>query len=273
MAVSVYNAHMSVCPSVQATVFVMGRHTAAHFVSMARSLLGPMQALEPPPAPWLRDTVYGKTNFAPVGPFQGIHWDTKDFFLISHIRFRVLNHRFFVFPRVPGGFWELREACRKHFHLSWYLSNAVVTSYDPKTSLRGISTARTKTRHIGSDTILNFMGFHAFSPTFQVGVVRFSSELLLSLLLLPTSSSTFAYSQLHFSNSHKETMSFSSNIGDDGIRQYSLVTEILAAVLRLRMHNSPLVIFFTYILDNFASIHVSRHKMITTGRMHWMQFT
>ena len=28
-----------------------------------------------------------------------------------------------------GGFRELREAGRKHFHPSWYLSDAVVTSY------------------------------------------------------------------------------------------------------------------------------------------------
>jgi len=32
----------------------------------------------------------------------------------------------------PGGFREFREAGRNHFHLSWYLSDAVVTSYGKK---------------------------------------------------------------------------------------------------------------------------------------------
>ena len=30
----------------------------------------------------------------------------------------------------PGGFRKLREACRIRFHLSWYLSNSMVPSYD-----------------------------------------------------------------------------------------------------------------------------------------------
>ncbi len=33
---------------------------------------------------------------------------------------------------VPSRFRELREAGKDHFHLSWYLSDAVVTSYGPK---------------------------------------------------------------------------------------------------------------------------------------------
>ena len=33
-----------------------------------------------------------------------------------------------------GGFRELREAGRKHFHLSWYLIVPVVTSYSQKSS-------------------------------------------------------------------------------------------------------------------------------------------
>ena len=37
-----------------------------------------------------------------------------------------------AFSRGPGGFRELREAGRIHFHLSWYLSDYVVTSYDQK---------------------------------------------------------------------------------------------------------------------------------------------
>ena len=31
---------------------------------------------------------------------------------------------------VPGGFKQLREVCRINFHLSWYLSDSVVSSYD-----------------------------------------------------------------------------------------------------------------------------------------------
>ena len=53
-------------------------------------------------------------------------------FLICLITLRVLNPRFSGFPRVPGGFRELREACRNHFHLSWYLFDDVETSYGPK---------------------------------------------------------------------------------------------------------------------------------------------
>ena len=45
---------------------------------------------------------------------------------------RVLKNRFLAFSRGPGGFRELREAGRKHFHLSWYLSVSVVTSYGQK---------------------------------------------------------------------------------------------------------------------------------------------
>ena len=36
-----------------------------------------------------------------------------------------------AFPGGPGGFRELREAGRNHFHLSWYLSDTVVTSPGP----------------------------------------------------------------------------------------------------------------------------------------------
>ena len=35
---------------------------------------------------------------------------------------------FLDFPGDPGGFRELREAGRNHFHLSWYLSDAVVSN-------------------------------------------------------------------------------------------------------------------------------------------------
>ena len=47
---------------------------------------------------------------------------------------RVLKPMFLVFPGGPGGFMELREADRNHFHLSWYLIVPGVTSYDQKPS-------------------------------------------------------------------------------------------------------------------------------------------
>ena len=50
------------------------------------------------------------------------------------MNFRVLKLRFLFFSRGPGGFRELREAGRNHFHLSWYLSVPVVTSYGQKPS-------------------------------------------------------------------------------------------------------------------------------------------
>ena len=46
---------------------------------------------------------------------------------------RVLNLRCLAFSRGPGGFRELREAGRKRFHLSWYISVPVVRSYGKKT--------------------------------------------------------------------------------------------------------------------------------------------
>ena len=36
---------------------------------------------------------------------------------------------FLAFSEGPGGFREVREASRNHFHLSWYLSVSVVTRY------------------------------------------------------------------------------------------------------------------------------------------------
>ena len=39
-----------------------------------------------------------------------------------------------AFSRGPGRFGELREAGRNYFHLSWYLSVSVVTSYGQKPS-------------------------------------------------------------------------------------------------------------------------------------------
>ena len=53
---------------------------------------------------------------------------------LSFITFRVLYDMFLAFPLGPGGFRELREDYRNHFHRSWYLSDAVVTTYSQKPS-------------------------------------------------------------------------------------------------------------------------------------------
>ena len=45
---------------------------------------------------------------------------------------RVQKPRFLAFPGGPGGFRELREAGRNHFHVSWYLLVPGVTSYANK---------------------------------------------------------------------------------------------------------------------------------------------
>ena len=50
------------------------------------------------------------------------------------MKFRVQKLRFLAFSRGPGGFRELREAGRNHFHLSWYLLVPGITSYDQKPS-------------------------------------------------------------------------------------------------------------------------------------------
>ena len=79
-------------------------------------------------------TVDGQKNSPPplIGPFKGINKENKRKFFNLYIKFRVQKLRFLAFSRGSGGFRELREAGRKHFHLSWYLSVPVVTSYDQK---------------------------------------------------------------------------------------------------------------------------------------------
>ena len=47
---------------------------------------------------------------------------------------RDLKLRFLAFTEGPGGFRELREAGRNHFHLSWYLLVPGVMSCDQKRS-------------------------------------------------------------------------------------------------------------------------------------------
>ena len=58
-------------------------------------------------------------------------------FLIFSIKNRDQKLRFLAFPGGPGGFRELREAGRNHFHLSWYLLVPGITSYGPKPSILG----------------------------------------------------------------------------------------------------------------------------------------
>ena len=50
-------------------------------------------------------------------------------FHIFSYRCWFVKHTCLAFFRGSGGFRELREACRKHLHLSWYLSDTVVPSY------------------------------------------------------------------------------------------------------------------------------------------------
>ena len=56
------------------------------------------------------------------------------FLNFSEKKNRVLYNRFWAFPGGPGGFRELREAYRNHFHLSWYLLVPGITSYSQKRS-------------------------------------------------------------------------------------------------------------------------------------------
>ena len=52
------------------------------------------------------------------------------FFLdFVRVNLRVQQLRFLAFPGGPGGFREVREADRNHFHLSWYLIVPGITSY------------------------------------------------------------------------------------------------------------------------------------------------
>ena len=61
-------------------------------------------------------------SISPGGsPKKGVNKANKDFFPNLSEIVRVLKLRFLAFPQGPGGFRELREAGRNHFHLSWYL--------------------------------------------------------------------------------------------------------------------------------------------------------
>ena len=51
-------------------------------------------------------------------PKKGVNRANKDLFPICYLKFRDRNLRFLAFSGGPGGFRELREAGRNHFHLS-----------------------------------------------------------------------------------------------------------------------------------------------------------
>ena len=63
------------------------------------------------------------------GPKKGINKANKDFFPSCSLNVRVLKLGFLAFSGGPGGFRELREAGRNHFHLSWYLIVPGIKSY------------------------------------------------------------------------------------------------------------------------------------------------
>ena len=48
---------------------------------------------------------------------------------VFHVKIRDIKHKLLAFFHAPGGFREVREACRNNFYLCWYLSVSVVTSY------------------------------------------------------------------------------------------------------------------------------------------------
>ena len=75
-------------------------------------------------------------SISPGGvPKKGVNKANKDFFPEFVLKNRVLKPRFLAFVEGPGGFREVREAGRNHFHLSWYLLVPGITSYDRKRSL------------------------------------------------------------------------------------------------------------------------------------------
>ena len=68
------------------------------------------------------------------GPQKRVNKANKDLFPNVSEKNRGLKLRFLAFPGGPGGFRELREAGRNHFHLSWYVLVPGVTSYGQKTN-------------------------------------------------------------------------------------------------------------------------------------------
>ena len=85
-------------------------------------------------------------------PKKGVNKANKDFSPNCSLKFRVQKLRLLAFTEGPGGFRELREAGRNHFHLSWYLLVPGVTSYGLKKEYKGI-----------------LIGCFVFSLFFQIG--------------------------------------------------------------------------------------------------------
>ena len=82
-----------------------------------------------------QDTDVNKGFTTPGGvPKKRVNKANKEIFPNFSLKFRVLKLRFLAFVEGPGGFRELREAGRNHFHLSWYLVVLGITSYDQKTN-------------------------------------------------------------------------------------------------------------------------------------------
>ena len=74
--------------------------------------------------------------FISLSPFKGLISTIRDLLSVSDKNNEVISHSFFVTKNSWGlrGLKELPEACREHFHLSWYLCNSKVPSCGPKNS-------------------------------------------------------------------------------------------------------------------------------------------
>ena len=69
----------------------------------------------------------------PRSKLENLGQNTSNLFFYSHCcEFRFVKYTCLMFSRRPGGFRDLWEACRNHFHLSWYFSDSVVPSYGQK---------------------------------------------------------------------------------------------------------------------------------------------
>ena len=75
----------------------------------------------------------------------------------------------FGFFRGPGGFRELREAYRNHFHLSWYLRVPRITSMAQ--NLGVICFYRPQSAYSSITMIFDFMLWQ-LSITLQIGIMK-----------------------------------------------------------------------------------------------------
>ena len=71
-------------------------------------------------------------------PQKGVNKEYNGFFPKFSLKFRVLKRSFFAFSKGAGGFRELREAYRNHFHLILVPTSARDHELWPKTLLWGI---------------------------------------------------------------------------------------------------------------------------------------